>query len=297
MSLETIYPRPLKKGDTIGVIAPSSHYDVAALHSAVEFLKSHGFGVEFHPQTSLKYGQMAGKPEVRAQAINEYFANPQINAIFCVCGGNGAIHLLDKIDYEAIRQNPKILIGFSDVTLLLNAINVKTGLVTFHGPTLTRFKKIQPHWCNQMLEVLTGSTDHMPLHNTSLSMEGPLYGGNLSMMQALIGTPYAPDMTEAVLMIEDTNDHLSRYDRMIGHMTHAKWIKSLSGIMLGEFLKTQDNHDRPFGFPIEKIVEEAAPDIPVLHDLPIGHGDKLCTLPIGAKVVLKNSQLSFKSLS
>lgn len=296
MSQETIYPPPLKKGDTIGIIAPSSHYDVVGLHSAVEFLKSHGFKVIFHPQTALKYGQMAGKPEERAKAINDYFKDPDINAIFCVCGGNGAIHLLDKIDYEAIVQNPKILIGFSDITLLLNAIHAKTGLVTFHGPTLTRFKKIQPHWCNQMLEVLTGSSDHMPLH-TSLSMEGILYGGNLSMMQTLIGTSYAPDMNGAILMIEDTNDHVSRYDRMIGHMTQAGWIKSLSGIMLGDFLKTQDNHDRPFGFSIEKIVAEAAPDIPTLTDLPIGHGDKLCTLPIGAKAVLKNSKLSFKSLS
>lgn len=295
-----MYPTALKRGDTIGVVAPSSFYDVKQLKPAAEFLEKNGFKVVFHPNTVKKYGQFAGTPQERADSINDYFKNPDIDAIFCTCGGNGAIHLLDLLDYDAIQQNPKIFIGFSDITILLNAITAKTGLITFHGPTLTGFKKIQPHWSNQMLGTLMGELDHIGLpgeHHKNINVEGRLFGGNLSAFQTLIGTPYAPDMTDSILMLEDFNDHLSRYDRMMGHMRQSGWLKSLKIIILGEFLKSQDNHERPFGFGIEEVVENNAPNTPIIGDAPLGHGDRLCTLPIGANVALKNNTLWFKSLS
>lgn len=295
--MNPLYPPALKKGDTIGVIAPSSHHDLLNLQPEVHFLEENGFNVIFHPNASMKYGQMAGKLEQRVEALHDYFKDPSVKAIFCTCGGNGALHMLDLLDYGLIRQNPKIFIGFSDITVLLQAINVQTGLVTFHGPTLTAIKKIQPHWKNQMIDILTGTVDHLPLPDKNINMQGTLYGGNLSVMQALIGTPYAPDMQDAILMLEDVNDHLSRYDRMIGHMRLAGWIKPLSGILLGDFLKSQDNGSRPFGFTIEEIVTNHTPEeISILFNAPFGHGDRLCTLPIGAPAHLKNGKLSFKSL-
>jgi muramoyltetrapeptide carboxypeptidase len=300
MNKELIYPKALKRGDTIGVVAPSSYWDIKKLAPSVEFLEKNGFKVVFHPNIEQKHGQFAGTAEERANSINDYFKNPDIDAIFCTCGGNGAIHLLDLLDYEAIQQNPKIFIGFSDITILLNAISAKTGLVTFHGPTLTRFKKIQPHWTNQMLDILSGQLDHVGLpgeEHQDIKSGGILWGGNLSALQTLIGTPLAPDMNDSVLMLEDINDHLSRYDRMLGHLRQAKWLKSCNIILLGEFLKSQDNHERPFGFTMEEIIESSAPDIPVIEDTPIGHGERLCTLPIGAEVILKNNKLSFKSLA
>lgn len=291
-----IYPTALKQGDTIGVIAPSSYYDVAELKGAVHFLKEQGFHVIFHEQTNLKTGQIAGTPEQKINALHDYFKNPEIKAIFCTCGGNGAIHLLDKIDYKLIKENPKIFIGYSDITILLNAISSQTGLVTFHGPTLSSSRRITPYWSNQMIDVLTGNADSIAFESKT-STEGILYGGNLSVMQALIGTPYAPNMHEAILILEDTNDHVSRYDRMIGHMKQAGWLKSLSAIMLGEFLKSLDNPDRPFGFTIEEISQNNAPTTPLITNAPFGHGERLCTLPIGANIVLKNGKLSFKKLA
>lgn len=291
-----LYPAALKKGNTIGIIAPSSHTDLSALSPAVNFLEQNGFKVIFHPQTALKHGQMAGTESQRVDGLHDFFENPDIQAIFTTCGGNGAVHLLDKIDYGLIKKNPKIFMGFSDITLLLNAITAKTGLVTFHGPTLTRIKKIQPHWNNQMIDVLSGAVDYVAI-KSDYDVQGRLYGGNLSVMQALIGTPFAPDMTDAVLMLEDINDHLSRYDRMMGHMKQAGWINALSAIILGEFLQSQDNPKRPFGFSIEEIAQNNAPDTPLITDAPFGHGDRLCTLPIGADIVLKNGKLSFKSLA
>lgn len=299
--MKSILPPALKPGDKIGVIAPSSYHDIAKPSPAVKFLTDKGFEVILHPQTSLKNGQFAGTPQQRVDALHDYFGDPDIKAIFCTCGGNGAIHLLDKIDYKLIAENPKIFIGFSDVTVLLNAINAKTGLVTFHGPTMTRIDKLHPKWPEQMLDVLMGRTDTITLKGTHVlqkgDMEGRLYGGNLSVLQTLIGTSYAPNLRDSILFIEDTNDHLSRYDRMLGHMKQAGWLDSLSGIIVGEFIKSHDNKERPFGFTIEEILQTHAPNLPILStDAPIGHGAKLCTLPIGANIALKNGIISFKSL-
>jgi muramoyltetrapeptide carboxypeptidase len=293
--METLYPSPLQKGDTIGVIAPSSVYDVEKLKPAREYLESQGLNVIFHPQTSAKHHQFAGTADEKVSALHDYFSEPSIKAIFCTCGGNGAIHLLDKIDYKIIKKNPKIFMGFSDITLLLNAIYAQTGLVTFHGPTLSRMQKIDSACLDQMIETLAGKSDSIAIEGAD--MEGTLIGGNLSATQALIGTPYAPQCQNTILLMEDINDHYSRYDRMIAHMKQAGWIRSLSGIIVGDFLNSLDNPDRPFGFDIKAILDMNAPDSAKAHSIAFGHGKNLYTLPIGAKAVLKNNRLSFKAFA
>ena len=127
-------------------------------------------------------------------------------------------------------------------------------------------------------------------------MEGTLVGGNLSVFQALIGTPYMPSPENSILFIEDIGDHLSRYDRMIGHLRLSGYLDKLSGIIVGEFLKTQDNPDRPFGFTLEDIIREhtAGLNIPVLMNAPFGHGDHLPAFPIGARVTLSGTTLTLQ---
>jgi len=145
-----------------------------------------------------------------------------------------------------------------------------------------------------MIDTLTGQSDSISIDGPN--MEGTLIGGNLSAMQALIGTPYAHSAQNALLLIEDINDHYSRYDRMIAHMKQAGWVNDLNGIISGEFINSLDNPDRPFGFDIEGILTMNAPDTPTALNSPFGHGKNLCTLPIGAKASLKNNKLSFKAL-
>ena len=116
------------------------------------------------------------------------------------------------------------------------------------------------------------------------------------MMQSLIGTPYAPPVDEdKILFIEDINDHLSRYDRMIAHMKLAGWLENTKAILVGQFINSQDNHERPFGLSVIDSIKRHAPHVTIIENLPIGHGERLITLPIGAKAVLKNGTLSFKS--
>ncbi|MEM8833465.1 MAG: LD-carboxypeptidase, partial [Pseudomonadota bacterium] len=285
---QIIYPPALQKGDTIGIIAPCSHYDAPLLKEAEELFTSRGYKIFYHDQIHKRHGQFAGTSNERAAALNEVFANPDVKAVMPIAAGNGAIHILDKIDYNLIKENPKIFIGFSDVTTLLHAINTKTGLVTFHGPTFARSVRISQKWQDHLFGVLEGRVDSLDL-DTDHILQGKLLGGCLSTLQSLIGTPYEPDTSNALLFLEDLNDHLSRYDRMLGHMRQAGWLKDLQAILLGDFLETKDSEDRPFGFTIEESVKMVLPEkTPIISKFPVGHGDDLATLPIGANAALKN---------
>lgn len=290
----SIYPPALKKGDTIGILSPSGWQNKDEITSSISYLKSF-FNVKSHEQNDARYGQFAGKPQQKADALHDYFNDSSIKAIFCMRGGNGTVHLQDHLDYNLIRQNPKIFIGFSDATTLLNAIHQMTGLVTFHGPMLVNLQKIHKKHAQQMIETLMGNCSSVKMPDQTPDMSGRLLGGNLSAMQTLIGTPFSPVLDQAILMLEDINEHLSRYDRMIGHMKQAKWLKNLSGVLLGEFINSLDG-DNPFGFSIEEIVANNAPNVPLATGAPFGHGKNLCTLPIGAECTLKNGTLSFNKL-
>jgi len=262
----SIYPPALKKGDKIGIVSPAGWHDMDKLAPAIKWLEQY-FEVIIHEQNSFRHGQFAGTPQQRANALHDYFKDDLIKAIFCTRGGNGTVHLLDLLDYNLIKQNPKILIGFSNITTLLNAVYARTSLVTFHGPMLVSVpNRIKPEWAQQMIDVLTGKSNKVSI-NTAIQMSGRLLGGNLSDMQSLIGTPYAPDLKNAVLMLEDINEHTSR------------------------------ESENPFGFTIEEIIANNAPNTALAGNSPIGHGDNLCTLPIGAEITLKNGTLSFKSLA
>ena len=293
----TTFPPPLQNGDTIGVIAPSCKWDTNKILETIQSIEARGYKVELHPQTQLSSNQFAGTTADKLSALHDYFQNPDIKAIFCLVGGNGALHLLDKIDYGIIKQNPKIFMGYSDITALLHAIYSQTQLVTYHGPVMSNMERLAKEDINQCFECISGNTLEIELGKKSdLNAEGILIGGNLSMLQALIGTSYSPSIEkDNILLIEDIGDHLSRYDRMIAHMKLGGWFKNTKAILLGEFVNTKDNPDRPFGFTMEEVLKMHAPHVPIIPNVPVGHGKRLITLPIGAKAVLKNGTLSFKS--
>lgn len=299
---EAVFPPALKPGDTIGVIAPSSQIDKMLLAPAEEILRQRGYAVVYHPHTDKKHGQFAGTATEKIGSLHDFFSDSNIHAIVGMVGGNGALHLLDKIDYNLIRSNPKIFMGFSDTTALCNALYTKSGLVTFHGPTISRFHKIKSRWVEQTFALLSGSSKTISLEDgyfiQGSCIEGTLIGGNLSVFQALIGTPYLPSPDGSILFIEDIADHISRYDRMIGHLRLSGYLSRLSGLIVGQFLNTQDNPERPFGFTLEDIIREhtAGLNIPVLMNAPFGHGDNLPAFPIGARVTLSGSTLTILDL-
>ncbi|MCB1538176.1 MAG: LD-carboxypeptidase [Alphaproteobacteria bacterium] len=289
-------PCPLPAGGTIGICAPSSRGapDAAGMH----ILEDCGYRVFIHPQNGLTHHQSAGSAAERAQAINDLFADTGIDAIMAARGGNRVMHALPHLDFAAIVANPKPLIAFSDGTALINAIYARTGLCGYHGPTLSRLGRAQPHEIIQMTRALGGMETTLNWPDAKIlkdgRVQGPMIGGNLSMMAALTGTPYMPDTTGAILFLEDVGDQLSRYDRMFVQLRLSGAFEKLAGLVIGQIGTDGDSSVTPFGFTPDEIIAEhiAGLDIPVIVNAPFGHSGPLCTLPIGGVAHLDAGNLT-----
>jgi muramoyltetrapeptide carboxypeptidase len=302
--MKIVYPPALKEGDTIGIMAPSNRIDKGALKKAVAALKERGFNVYIHPQTYAQNGQSAGKAEQKVKALHDLFRDKSIKAIFCARGGNRAGTMLPDIDYKLIGRNPKIVMGYSDVTALLNAINKETSLVTFHGPMAhAREKPLPPKQVAQCFNLLGGKKADMPLDRAKTvnagRAEGKLAGGNLSLLCSLMGTPWQPDFKGKILFIEDTGDQLTRYDRMLHQLRNAGVFDQIAGLIIGDMSAAEDKSVVPMTNSLRDIVRELTQDldIPVVMNAPFGHGKDLYTLPVGAKATLtagKHSSLKLK---
>jgi muramoyltetrapeptide carboxypeptidase len=289
-----IQPPYLSIGDTIGIMSPSSYVDEADIISGAEVLKKHGFNVIIHPQATARHNQSAGTHEQKAEALHELVKNPDVKAIFFAGGGNRALHLLDYLDFDLIRTHPKIYMGFSDNTVLLNAITARTGIITYHGPVVKRL--VSNNELEFNLRLLKGEETIIPLSGAQIlntgNAQGWLIGGNLSAFRRLLGTTEMPDATGAILFLEETYEELSRIDAELCFLKRSGLLDKISGLIFGEFNNLQDT-GRPFGFSLEDIIAEHTTGlkIPVITNAPFGHGEKLYALPIGQKVKLDGTTL------
>lgn len=283
-----IKPPALKKGDTIGVFAPSSFVEKKNVLKAKKYLEDKGFNVYLHPQYEEKYNQSAGTTEAKVNALHELFGNDEINAIIAAGGGNRALHMLEHIDYDLIRDNPKIFMGFSDVTALLSSFSARTNLTTFHGPVFTWLPAMDDHW-DFNLAVLSGKTPAYPMTQCRIlregAAEGPLTGGNLSLFHYLAGTKDALPPDGAILFLEDLREEINKVDRMLLHLRRTGYLSRLSGLVCGSFSNLGDN-GRPYGFSLEDLLLEHCKgyDFPIVMDGPFGHENQLYALPVGGIV-------------
>lgn len=287
-----IKPKALKPGDLIGVFSPSSYVDKTRIGEAKEFIENKGFGVFLHPQYEKKFNQSAGTAPEKAQAFHDLLQNPDITAIIASGGGNRALHVLPLIDFDLVRQHPKIIMGFSDVTAILSAAHARTGLVTFHGPILGRIDKVAGF--EATMDLLQGGCPKLPMTQARVlrpgQASGPLIGGNLSLFHYLAGTPDAPAANGHILFLEDLREEINKIDRMLLHLKRTGFLDNVSGIICGAFSNLGDN-GRPYGFTLEDLLLEHTDglDIPIVLDAPFGHLDQLYTLPIGVSASLKAS--------
>ena len=230
---------------------------------------------------------MAGEDYQRAAIINNLFSEKKIKAVFFARGGFGSMKLLPLLDYKTISKNPKILIGYSDISALLSAIYKKCGLISFHGPMLTTLADAPKKTIHAMLSVLTSQSDIKikPKRAVVLNpgrVSGTLLGGNLSTLCHLTGTPYLPYFKDCILVIEDRGEALYRIDRMLTHMKLAGYFKGLAGLALGSF--TECGQVKEIYKLIQDLFKEY--DIPVLAGLEAGHGKENITIPFGLKADL-----------
>ncbi len=290
------YPKALKKGDKIGVFAPSSYVLKEEIEKSKKHLEEFGFEVFIHPQTYERLNQSAGTHLQKALAFQGLWQRDDIHAIWAAGGGNRALHLLDMINFEKIKDKAKTLIGFSDVTALLNAVYAHTSIVTIHGPV---FKNLHKHKeIKELINLLQGKTSSLTFEKSDVlktgKASGHLIGGNLSVFQYLPQTLPNEFWKDGILFLEDCNEELSRLDRMLLHLKRTGTLNQIKGLLVGEFTNIPET-GTPFGFTLSDIIEEHTEDldIPIIKNLPFGHGDKLRPLPIGAQVMIDTNKSAF----
>jgi len=297
-----IKPRPLRKGDMIGIVAPASSMDDSLVRRAVENISRRGYEVKLSSGYLQRRGYLASDDKTRAAELNAFFLDKSVKAILCLRGGYGSPRILDRLDYDAIRQNPKIFIGYSDITALLNGIHTKTGLVSFHGPMAKEFsigKGLTPYTEKYFWPVFTpqsrlfadwgGAGPKGRSHLKTLAggkAEGVLVGGNLSVLTCTIGTPYEARSRDCILFLEDVNETPFRIDRMLNQLRLSGMLARYKGVILGSFTGCLPLRGRGIGLLDVFDHYFGKLGVPVLSGYAAGHQPDQATLPIGSRVRL-----------
>jgi muramoyltetrapeptide carboxypeptidase len=300
----TVKPKRLRPGMSVGLVTPASNVpEDQELHAAMDLVRSLGFSAEPAVNLFSRTQYLAGTDQQRADDLNAMFADTDIDAIFCVRGGYGSGRLLRYLDYDMIAANPKVIMGYSDITSILNAIYLRTGLVTFHGPiaggnfsnyTYEQYKKvlIEPAQIARIgeppeFETRPGVVDWKNRLTTIVSgvAEGHLVGGNLSLMVTLLGTPFEPQFEGAILFLEDVDEPPYSVDRMLTHLWMAGKLEQVAGIVLGKF--TDDGYDSNT-FSMEEVLRDRLEPlgIPTLRGAMIGHIEDKTVVPLGVQARL-----------
>lgn len=299
-------PPRLRPGQTIGLISPSGPVspDTATtleiLEAARGRLSEEGFRTVVGRHALDVRAYLAGRDADRLADLHAMFADPNVHAVLCTRGGYGAMRLLEGLDYDLVRRHPKVFVGYSDITALHLAFYHRAGLATFHGPMASALAKGDGHDLRQLLRTITRPHPLGPLANppggpeietlVPGAAEGALIGGNLALLTSLLGTPYGPSLSGAVLFIEDIVDHLYRLDRKLVHLRLAGVLRQVAGIVVGE----SGARAEPGGVapPPTLALREILHDLivplgkPAIYGLACGHGAYHLTLPIGIRARL-----------
>ena len=293
-----IKPKPLKLGDTIGIIAPASPTTKEKVDMVYSTLTNMGFKVKMGKSPDLRYGYLSGTDEIRANDINEMFKDKEVNAIICIRGGYGTPRLLDLIDYDIIRENPKIFVGYSDITALHIAFTQIAGLVTYHGPMAASdvIGDFDDFTKDSLFNIIMGKDWDGKIINpqgeeiTTINggiAEGTIIGGNLSLISNTMGTPYEIDVRGKILFIEEIGEEPYKIDRMLKQLKLSGKLDQANAIILGDFNNCEKGkHDE--NLSLAQIFEEHIKPAgkPTIYNLQAGHCSPMVTLPFGVKARL-----------
>ena len=299
-SRKIIKPKRLAEGDTVGLVLPASatlEGDDIAL--AKEQLEAIGFKVAIGAHAYDRHGYFAGRDRDRADDVNRMFADDRIAGIVCYTGGWGAPRVLPHLDYDLIARKPKVLIGYSDITALLNAIHQRTGLVTFHGPvggstidpySLENFRRVvmSPEPAGLLAPPPKKATELVDRANRVLRLHpgkatGRLVGGNLTLLAALMGTPYEIETNGAILFAEDIREEIYRIDRMLTQLALGGKFERMAGFAFGRCTDCKATQ-----FSLEDVLRDrfGSGPAPAISGLSFGHIEQKLTIPVGALATL-----------
>jgi len=296
----TIFPHRLNKGDIVGIVSPAGPtFKKSDLSKVESSMTGMGLKVKFGKHVLSKHGYLAGKDEERVADIHDMFENNSIKAVMAMRGGWGSNRILDMIDFNLIGNNPKIIIGFSDITSLLIAIYVKTGMVTFSGPVATsKWGRFTSNWFKKILMEGESVTMKNPLTKpdgtsnnfhkittiNSGKAEGRLIGGNLTAITSMLGSEFLPDWNGSILFLEEVNEKIYRIDRLLTQLKLAGVLDKVSGVIIGKCVQCEPSNITQSLSLEEVLLDRFKPlGIPVYSGAMIGHIERIFTLPIGAK--------------
>lgn len=285
--ITAVKPPRLKPGATIGIISPASPFKKEQLAQGIAVVQAMGFGVRLAEGLFETEGYLAGADGRRAAQIHQMFRDDAADAVMCARGGYGALRLLATLDYDLIGANPKPFIGFSDITALHQALFVKTGLVTFHGPMVCTLAHGDIPSRTSLQDALAADRPVRLRTDTALPVrpgraQGILVGGNLANLCHLIGTPFAACYRGCILFIEEIGEAPYRIDRMLTQMRLAGCLEGIAGVVLGAFKDCGDLSE------IAELVGRtfAGASVPILAGMAAGHGDRNLTLPLGLPAMM-----------
>jgi muramoyltetrapeptide carboxypeptidase len=302
--MRIVKPKRLKKGDVIGIISPSSSPDdLFKINKGVSYLEGLGYGVKVGKNVGNYHGYLAGTDEQRVNDLHEMFGDKKVKAIICVRGGYGSLRLLDKIDFKLIAHNPKIFVGYSDITALQMAFFVKTGLLTFAGPMLAVdfYNNVNPY-TEEMFWVLVTSNKRfgrikLPENEKTFTIikgtaKGRITGGNLTTLASLAGTKYIPDMKNKLLLLEEIGEAPYRIDRLLGQLKMVGVFNVISGLILGAFVDCIEPDPEKKTLTLGEVVADYVNrlKVPVIYNFAHGHLSNNITVPMGANLRLNASR-------
>jgi len=295
MTRALLRPARLREGDTLGFVNPSGalHED-EAYERAHAALRALGLRTREAPNLRARYGHMAGTPQQRADDLHAMFSDPGIAGILAVTGGSGANRVLPLLDMGLLARHPKFLGGFSDLTALITAVHGATGLVTFHSPlarsdwnafSAEHFRAVA---MAGEAPLLRNPADLPPRALRGGVARGPLQGGNLAVLTSLAGTPHFPDLTGAILFLEDVNEYLYRVDRMFTTLALGGHLARVAGVVLGGFTSCKPSEGSYGTLTLDEILADHLGDlgVPVLRNAAFGHIGPKWTLPLGVPAEL-----------
>jgi muramoyltetrapeptide carboxypeptidase len=296
-----IRPNRLRPGDTIGLVNPSGAvYERGPYEDTHQRLTALGFQVKEGSHLRARYGHMAGTAQQRADDIHTMFRDPEVAGILAMTGGSGANRVLPLLDYDLIAEHPKFLGGFSDVTALITAVHVRTGLVTFHSPlgrsewnafSVEHFHAVAMDTQDHTLRnVQVTGDDQVPQDGRITTLnggmaQGPLIGGNLAVLTSLAGTPYWPSFDGAILFLEDVNEYIYRIDRMLSTLMLTGALERVAGVVLGGFTDCKPSEGSFGSLTLDEVFDDyfGGLGVPVYRGAQFGHVRRKFTLPVGVQ--------------
>ncbi len=300
MAAMVLKPPRLRPGDLIGLVSPASAPSSAEMiEKGVRYLERLGYAVKVGEHAARVHGYLAGTDDQRAADLNAMIRDTSVKAIIAVRGGYGSARILSAIDFRALRRNPKIIVGYSDITALQLAIFCRTGLVTFSGPMsgVEMWENIDPYTEEHFWRVVTSQSKIGPLMNPpddpiqtlrKGKATGRILGGNLATLAALFGTSFVPSYRDAVLVLEDVDEAPHRIDRMLTQLEQANVFDRIAGLVFGKFVDCAPTDASKPHLTVDEILGGVAQrvNIPVMSNLQYGHLPKKLTLPIGVRATV-----------